>query len=350
MKKILSMAALALIMAGCSNDEETPEINPGEVTNAVPVQISQKVAGVETKAAVSLGSEMTANIIMVDAGSGSTDSPDFSAFNPKTLNTFTDKSGGTPGEKTLANDAARANVATATFTATADANGNKIKLNPTLYYPVADNKKTWILGVAPQGVVDQTKVTFNDVDGLQDVMYAEKAGGVDKTSTDPISLEFNHQTTQLLFVAKFAAGTDLSTTEWKGKTVSVTSIEIPKAQVPNAINIKDGTLECIEKKLTVAGCKEALKATACAKSVPVMIKASSSLVVNLVLKVGDETVTYSNLEVKKATGDNLATEAGKSHLITFEITAPIGSSQPQVGATAKVVDWIAGDEGKVEIK
>ena len=341
------MAALALIMASCSNDEETPEINPGEVTNAVPVQISQKVAGVETKAAVGLGSEMTANIIMVDAGSDA-NNPDFSAFSPKKLNTFTDKQSGGSGEKELANDAARANVAIATFTA--DANGNKIKLNPTLYYPVTDSKKTWILGVAPQGVVDQTKVTFNDVDGLQDVMYAAKAGGVDKTATEAIALEFKHQTTQLLFVAKFAAGTDLSTTEWKGKTVSVTSIEIPNAQVPNAINIKDGTLECTEKKLTVAGCKEVLGTDACAKSVPVMIKASASLVVNLVLKVGEETVTYSNLEVKKATGDNLATVAGKSHLITFEITAPVGSSQPQVGATAKVVDWTVGDEGKVEIK
>lgn len=342
------MAALALIMASCSNDEETPEINPGEVTNAVPVQISQKVAGVETKAAVSLGSEMTANIIMVDAGSDA-NNPDFSAFSPKKLNTFTDKQGGGSGEKELADDAARANVATATFTA--DATGTGIKLNPTLYYPVsAKDKKTWILGVAPQGVVDQTKVNFNDVDGLQDVMYATKKEGTGNAADTKINLEFKHQTTQLLFVAKFAAGTDLSTTEWKGKTVSVTSIEIPNAQVPNAINIKDGTLECTEKKLTVAGCKEALGTDACAKSVPVMIKASASLVVNLVLKVGEETVTYSNLEVKKATGDNLATVAGKSHLITFEITAPVGSSQPTVGATAKVVDWTVGEEGKVEIK
>ena len=348
MKKISSMAALALIMAGCSNDEETPEINPGEVTNAVPVQISQKVAGVETKAAVTLGSEMTANIIMVDAGSGSTDSPDFSAFSPITANTFGDAASG--GGKELKTDAARANVATATFKA--DANATGIKLNPTLYYPVSDkSKKTWILGVAPQGVVDQTKVNFNDVDGLQDVMYATKIEGTGQNASTKIDLEFKHQTTQLLFVAKFVAGTDLSTTEWKGKTVSVTSIEIPNAQVPNAINIKDGTLECIEKKLTVAGCKEALKETACAKSVPVMIKASSSLVVNLVLKVGDETVTYSNLEVKKAQGtESLVTVAGKSHLITFEITAPVGSDQAQVGATAKVVDWTVGDEGKVEIK
>lgn len=79
--------------------------------------------------------------------------------------------------------------------------------------------------------MDQTKVNFNDVDGLQDVMYATKIEGTGQNASTKIDLEFKHQTTQLLFVAKFAAGTDLSTTEWKGKTVSVTSIEIPKAQV-----------------------------------------------------------------------------------------------------------------------
>lgn len=51
-KSLVSMAALALIMASCSNDEENVVTGNGEVTNAVPVQISQKVAGVETKAAV----------------------------------------------------------------------------------------------------------------------------------------------------------------------------------------------------------------------------------------------------------------------------------------------------------
>ena len=50
-KSLVSMAALALIMASCSNDEENV-INNGEVANAVPVQISQTVTGVETKAAI----------------------------------------------------------------------------------------------------------------------------------------------------------------------------------------------------------------------------------------------------------------------------------------------------------
>lgn len=350
MKKILSMAALALIMAGCSNDNDEVKIDNGEAANAVAIQISQKVAGVESKAAITPGSTMQAVIMMVDAGS-SADSPDFSAFTPQTTNTLTDKSGGSPGEKELANDAARATVATTEFAAKTSAEA--ISLNPTLYYPVTSDKKTWILGVSPQGVVDQTKVNFNDVDGLQDVMYAAQQGGVASSSAStPIELTFNHKTTQLLFVAKLTDD-NLSGTEWAGKAVSVKSIVIPKAQVPNAITISKGELECTEKSLTVKGCDEALTTSVCAKSVPVMIKDAAQLVVNLVLTVGGETVTYNNLTVQNGESGgsgNLVTKPGKSHLITFEITAPVGSSQPKIGASAKIVDWEKGDAGKVEIK
>ena len=287
---------------------------------------------------------------MVDAGTVDADNPDFTAFTAQTTNTLTDKSGG-DGEKELANDAARANVATTEFTAKTSA--ETISLNPTLYYPVTSDKKTWILGVSPQGVVDQTKVNFNDVDGLQDVMYAAKQGGVaSSSSANPIELTFEHKTTQLLFVAKLTSS-NLTGTEWAGKAVSVKNIVIPKAQVPNAITISNGELECTEKSLTVKGCDEALTTSICAKSVPVMIKDAAQLVVNLVLTVGGETVTYNNLTVQNGelggTG-NLVTKPGKSHLITFEITAPVGSSQPKIGASAKIVDWEKGDAGKVEIK
>lgn len=76
-KSLVSMAALALIMASCSNDEENV-INNGEVANAVPVQISQKVAGVETKAAVVPEVSMQAVILMADG-----ESPDFTSFTPR---------------------------------------------------------------------------------------------------------------------------------------------------------------------------------------------------------------------------------------------------------------------------
>ena len=348
MKKILSMAALALVMAGCSNDDENVKIDNGEASNAVAIQISQKVAGVESKAAITPGADMLATIIMVDESS-STSSPDFAQFTPKTENELMDD--GTGGKK-LGSDEKRANVATTEFKANTVA--GSISLTPTLYYPVsANSKKTWILGVSPQGVVDKTKVTFNGTaDGSQDVMYAvHQAAGASATDKTNPELTFNHQTTQLLFVAQLT-DEDLSKTEWKDQTVSVKSIIIQKAQVPTAINIADGSLVCTEKNISVAGCNTALKATPCAKSTPVMIQEASSVVVDLILNVGNKTVTYTNLVVQKTSGGgNLATGAGKSHLITFTITAPVSASDgTKIETTAKIVDWETGEAGKVEIK
>lgn len=347
MNKILSMAALALIMAGCSNDDEKIVIDNGsEVANTVPVQIMQKVAGVETKAAVTLGSTMKANIIMVDEGSIAS-SPDFAAFTPKTQNDLIDDGN---GSKKLGSDAARATVANAEFTAASAA--GEIKLNPTLYYPLTNTTATWLIGVAPQGTVDNTYVTFSVVDGSQDVMYAaqQTAGSSkDEGSKKIPELEFEHKTTQLLFVAKLTTN-DLTGTEWAGKNVSVKSIIVKKAQVPTKMRISDGNMEYKEMNLTVAGCKEALKDVVCKESLPIMIKNEATVVVDIVLVVGDETITYTDLTVAGQSGP-LATEVGKSHLITFEITPPATASDGvQIGAKAKIVDWTTGEAGKVEIK
>lgn len=345
MNKILSMAALALIMAGCSNDDEKIVIDNGsEVANAVPIQIMQKVAGVETKGAVTLGSTMKANIIMVDEGN-SVGNPDFAAFIPKTQNDLIDD--GKDGKK-LDTDANRATVANAEFTAASDA--GEIKLNPTLYYPLTNTTATWLIGVAPQGTVDNTYVTFSVVDGSQDVMYAAQQTAGSSNSQEIPELEFKHKTTQLLFVAQLT-NDDLSKTEWKGKIISVKNIIIKKAGVPTSIDIKDGTINCTEQDITVKGCAVALGKSPCPKSDPVMIKESTSVIVDIVLSVGTDIVTYSDLTVKASDGNNLATHAGKSHLITFEITPPVTASDGvQIGAKAKIVDWTTGDPGKVEIK
>lgn len=345
------MTALALILAGCSSNEDDVKIDKEGTNKAVPIQISQKVAGVETKAAITTGSKMEATIIMVDAGTdSSTDSPDFDNFTPRKENEITENSS-KGGAMELQSDDKRATVATAEFEAKTEA--TSITLNPTLYYPVStDSKKTWILGVAPQGTVDNTKVTFTDVDGLQDVMYAkqQEAGSSSSDGKKTPALEFEHKTTQLLFVAKLTK--ELTGTEWADKYVSVTSITIQKAQVPTAILIKDGTLESKEMSLTVAGCNAALTTDPCDPSIPVMIKPSTSLMVNILLKVGDKTISYNNLKVQKSEGGgDLATFAAKSHLITFEITPPIKAGDgTAIEATAKVQPWTTGDAGKVEIK
>lgn len=344
MKKILSMAALALMVASCSNDDENVKIDNGEASNAVAIQISQKVAGVESKAAITPGSKMQANIIMVDAGGSDANNPDFLAFTPKTENTL-----GGEGNNELENDENRATVANTEFNAATDAAG--IELTPALYYPVSSaDKKTWILGVSPQGDVDASKVTFHETDGLQDVMYAQHvAAGSSNTQEDPIALEFKHKTTQLTFVAKLAG--ELAGTEWADKTVSVTNITIQKAKVPESIALSTGKVTTIEKNLTVAGCKTGLTTSTCAPSEPVMVGASTDILVDLELSVGGATKKYTNLKVLNGSGQPLTTLEGNSHEITFTITAPVEANDgTKITTSAKIVNWTVGEAGNVTIQ
>lgn len=340
MKKILSMAALALVMAGCSNDDENVKIDNGEASNAVAIQISQKVAGVESKAAIKPGSDMQANIIMVDAGS-SADNPDFTAFTPKTENTLS-------GGNKLESDDHRATVSNTEFKAATTS--GEIELTTALYYPVSsEDKKTWILGVSPQGNVDASKVTFHETDGLQDVMYAKQtAAGSKKDKEDPIALQFEHKTTQLTFVAQLAGALD--GTEWAGKTVSVKNITIQKAKIPVSLALSTGVVSVENKNLTVAGCNTGLSTSPCAPSEPVMVGAGTNIMVDLELSVGGTTKKYTNLSVVNG-NQPLTTLEGYSHEITFTITAPVEASDgTKISTSAQIVDWKTGAAGNVTIQ
>ena len=344
-KSLVSMAALALIMASCSNDEENV-INNGEVANAVPVQISQTVTGVETKAAIIPGNKMDAVIIMVDGNSSSASAPDFDSFVPKKDNTLNN-------ESKFASDGDRANYANTQFTASTTANG--IVLTPTLYYPVdgsANPNKTWILGVAPQGTVSGTTVTFTQADGFQDVMFAgqQAAGNGTESDKTKAALNFQHTTTQLTFVAQLSG--ELAGTEWENKTVSVKEITIQNAQVPASLAFNTGTVNWKDAaSLMVAGCNTALSTTACAPSVPVMVKPATDILVNIDLSVEGAIQSYTNLKIKKEDGSNLSTAEGFSHQVTFNITPP-KTAQGAVGieASAKIEAWKPGDAGKVDIQ
>ncbi|MCM0714132.1 fimbrillin family protein [Parabacteroides caecihominis] len=345
-KSLLSMAALALIMASCSNDEENV-IDNGEAANAVPVQISQTVTGVESKAAIIPGNKMDAVIIMVDGNSSNASAPDFDSFAPKKDNTLNN-------QNKFASDADRANYANTQFTASTTA--NEIILTPTLYYPVdgdASPKKTWILGVVPQGTVSGTTVTFTQTDGLQDVMFAgQQAAGSGATSDQTkAALNFQHKTTQLTFVAKLSKSLD--GTEWANKTVSVKDITIQSAQVPASLAFNTGTVNWKDAaNLMVAGCNTALSTTPCAPSVPVMVKPATNILVNIDLSVEGAVKSYTNLIVKKEDGTaNLSTSEGFSHQVTFNITPPTAASGAIIiTASAKIEPWKKGDAGKVDIE
>ncbi|MCD7849208.1 MAG: hypothetical protein LUH63_05400 [Parabacteroides sp.] len=171
MKKVfLSMAALALIMASCSN-EEVPGTNPEAVTNAVAIRIGQTVKGLETKAPVVSGSTVKATVLMHDSTENKKD--DWQNFTPVYGNTVN-------SSNSFDSNADRANVSTGTFIATVgttkadELTGNEVSLAPTLYYPLKSNTQThaYLSAVAPEGTVDGQTVKMKEVDGLQDVMYA----------------------------------------------------------------------------------------------------------------------------------------------------------------------------------
>lgn len=344
MKKILSMAALALVMAGCSNDDENVKIDNGEASNAVAIQISQKVAGVESKAAITPGSTMQAVIVMVDEKED-TGNPDFDAFIPKTENTLS-------GTK-LESDGNRATVATTQFEA--KTSSEAITLTPKLYYPITgDNqdKNSYLFGVSPSGAVAGTSVTFNEKDGLQDVMYAAKVdAGTNTTHTSVSPLEFKHKTTQLTFVAKLSG--ELTDSDWDGQKVVVKSIVIQSAKVPETLNFSDGTVTWTTgANLSVAGCNTELTTSICNPSVPVMVQPTSGIKVNLELSVDGVIKWYNNLTIKNS-GNNgdLTTKEAESHEITFTITPPkTADDAVAIAPTAKIVDWKKGEAGNVTIQ
>ena len=83
-----------------------------------------------------------------------------------------------------------------------------------------------------------------------------------------------------------------------------------------------------------------------------MVMPTTNILVNLTLSVGGTEKTYNNLPVlKDGSSDKLTTVEGKSHKVTFTITAPkTPADATAVKVNAKVVDWIKGDDGSVEVK
>ena len=65
MKTKLSVAAMALLLASCSSNDN--DLLPENPVNATPIQVSQSVQGmVKTRAAVGVGSDVTATVLVAD--------------------------------------------------------------------------------------------------------------------------------------------------------------------------------------------------------------------------------------------------------------------------------------------
>ena len=334
MKKVLCMAAVALLTASCSNNEENIPV-PEEKIDAVAIEITQKVKGVVTKAPVTSGNQVTATVVMVDAA-GTT--ANWAGFTPVTSNTVT---GGT-----FSDDAHRANVSTASFTAGAT---QAVTLAPSLYYPVVtSNNHAHIAAVAPKGTVDGETVVIPVQDGEQDVMYAASTdAGTSGSATPSLNLEFDHLTTQLNFKVKLTAAA--SNGAWNSKA-SVKSITIQEASLPKAVAYATGdvTWTNAANLLVPNASNVAFNTTAVAVGNSVMIQSAGKVTVNVVITGGDgKDYAYDNVVIMKES-NQLVTTAGHSHEITLTVTEPSEATGPgvtRITTTATVKDWVPGDTG-----
>lgn len=265
MKTKLSVAAMALLLASCSSNDN--DLLPENPVNATPIQVSQSVQGmVKTRAAVGVGSDVTATVLVADGDQAA----DWTKFSPVLANEVTEDG----GQNKLTT---RATVSTASFKAGSKAT---VSLNPILYYHTTSGTKSWLAAVAPAGTVSGTTVTIPQTDGEQDVMLADAAEAGSSSSQQKPELTFKHLTTQLNFEMKLT--TQASGGEWTDKTVSLKKISVQDAQVPAEVNVAPASGKAGVSKWTDAAVMNvggissvALGADAVRVGNPLMIQASA---------------------------------------------------------------------------
>ena len=344
MKTKLSVAAMALLLASCSSNDN--DLLPENPVNATPIQVSQSVQGmVKTRVAVGVGSDVTATVLVADGSSNNADAADWANFSPVLANEVKEEN----GQNKLKT---RATVSTASFKAGSKAT---VSLNPILYYHTTSGTKSWLAAVAPAGTVSGTTVTIPQTDGEQDVMLADAAAAGSSSSASEPELTFNHLTTQLNFEMKVTAQNG---GEWTDKTISLKKISVRNAQVPVEVNVAPASGKAGVSKWTDAAMMNvggissvALGADAVRVGNPLMIQASGQVVIDAVISVGGTDITFNNVTIKKQDNKtNLSTEAGKSHLITLNVTEPLTPADAtKMTVTATVTDWVAGDAGHADL-
>lgn len=288
MKTKLSVAAMALLLASCSSNDN--DLLPENPVNATPIQVSQSVQGmVKTRAAVGVGSDVTATVLVADGDQAA----DWTKFSPVLANEVKEEN----GQNKLKT---RATVSTASFKAGSNAT---VSLNPILYYHTTASTKSWLAAVAPAGTVSGTTVTIPQTDGEQDVMLADAAEAGSSNSASKPELTFKHLTTQLNFEMKVTAKNG---GEWTDKTISLKKISVRGAQVPAEVNVAPASGTAGVSKWTdaavmnVAGISNvALGADAVRVGNPLMIQASGQVVIDAVISVGGTDITFNNVTIKK---------------------------------------------------
>lgn len=347
MKKILTMAAVALLAASCSNDKDVITPDLGTANAPVAIKLTQSVEGITTKAPITSGSQVEGIVVMVDVTSGH--EHDWASFNP----VYKNEINGTT--KALEK---RANVAGAVFTAGKETD---ITLTPTLYYDnaQASPKSSHITAVVPSGTIESSKVVFGKVDGLQDVMTIgadQDAGTAALPSQEGCKLTFSHKTTQLVFAASYTSVAD-NKGEWAGKDVSIKSIKVLGTQLPQSVNLTNGDVNwATASDFSVPNITTtALSTTASTISPAVMLAPSNDIKLNVTINVGGTDRTFLNVPVmdSEVISDKLSAKEGYAHTVTLNITEPdkpTGDNVKALEVKATVNEWKQGNGGTVDLK
>ena len=347
MKKILTMAAVALLAASCSNDKDVITPDLGTANAPVAIKLTQSVEGITTKAPITSGSQVEGIVVMVDVTSGH--EHDWGSFNPVYKNEI---DGATKELET------RANVAGAVFTAGTETD---ITLTPTLYYDnaQASPKNSHITAVVPSGTIESSKVVFGKVDGLQDVMTIgadQYAGTAASPNQDGCKLTFSHKTTQLVFAASYTSVAD-NKGEWAGKDVSIKSIKVLGTQLPQSVNLTNGDVNwATASDFSVPNITTTtLSTTASTISPAVMVAPSNDIKLNVTINVGGTDRTFLNVPVmdSKNAGEKLNAQEGYAHTVTLNITEPdkpTGDNVKALEVKATVNEWKQGNGGTVDLK
>ena len=347
MKKILTMAAVALLAASCSNDKDVITPDLGTANAPVAIKLTQSVEGITTKAPITSGSQVEGIVVMVDVTSGH--EHDWASFNP----VYKNEINGTT--KALEK---RANVAGAVFTAGTETD---ITLTPTLYYDNAQvsAKNSHITAVVPSGTIESSKVVFGKVDGLQDVMTIgadQDAGTAASPNQNGCKLTFAHKTTQLVFAASYTSVAG-GKGEWEGKNVSIKSIKILGTQLPQSVNLTNGDVNwATASDFSVPNITTtALSTTASTISPAVMVAPSNDIKLNVTINVGGTDRTFLNVPVmdSKNAGEKLNAQEGYAHTVTLNITEPdkpTGDNVKALEVKATVNEWKQGNGGTVDLK
>ena len=293
----LCAASLAVMVCGCSSDDETTG------TNGAEIKVGATVYGTVTKAPVTTGDEFTAAITAFEA----------------TAN---------PSDWTAAPTWQNAITLTASETVT----GDKVPLNTSKTYPTNGNvyMAAWHPNIASASGV----VTFAK-DGTEDVMWG---GIVNGSKITPVgAFAFTHALTQLIFQVQ------ASDAYLAGTPKAVKAINVQSAQYPESMTIADGTVTyATAAAISVPGVENPLTLTNTLVKfgAPLMIKALDGVKVKILYS--DDT-SSSEIVIKNTSDQQpLKALAGNSHLISLVFQK---NGEVVIEGSASVAPWQEGAAG-----